>query len=45
MFNTQPDNNLISQFSSFSSELKLVINPLIQLLTTVINKLILKDVK
>jgi len=45
MFNTQPDNNLISQFSSFLSELKLVINPLIQLLTTVINKLILKYVK
>jgi len=45
LFNTQPDNNLTSQFSSFLSELKLVINPLIQLLTTVINKLILKDVK
>lgn len=45
MFNTQPDNNLTSQFSSFLSELKLVVNPLIQLLTTVINKLVLKDDK
>lgn len=45
MSNTQLENYLTSQVSSFSTELKLVINPLIQLLTTVINKLILKDVK
>jgi len=43
--NTPPDNNLTSQLSSFITELKSVINPLIQLLTTVINKLILKNDK
>jgi len=43
--NIPPENVLTTQFSSFLSELKLIINPLIQLLTTVINKLILKDDK
>ena len=43
--NTPPENNLTSQLSSFITELKSIINPLIQLLTTVINKLILKNDK
>ncbi|KAL4136392.1 hypothetical protein QTP88_007940 [Uroleucon formosanum] len=43
--NTPPENNLTSQLSSFITELKSVINPLIQLLTTVINQLILKKDK
>uniref|UniRef100_A0A2S2PDP8 Nucleic-acid-binding protein n=1 Tax=Schizaphis graminum TaxID=13262 RepID=A0A2S2PDP8_SCHGA len=43
--NIPPENVLTTQFSSFLSELKLIINPLIQLLTTVINKLILNDDK
>jgi hypothetical protein len=38
--NTPPENNLTSQLSSFITEFKSLINPLIQLLTTVINQLI-----
>lgn len=36
-------NDLAKQFSLFISDLKSVINPLISLLTTVINKIILKN--
>lgn len=41
--NAPPETNLTSQLLSFITELKSIINPLIQLLTTVINKLILKN--
>ncbi|KAE9522663.1 hypothetical protein AGLY_016936 [Aphis glycines] len=37
----QSESNLATQLSSFISEFKLIINPLISLLTTVINKLII----
>lgn len=37
------DNNMANQLSSFLTEFKLLISPLIELLTTVIKKIILKD--
>lgn len=43
--NVPPDTIPGNQLSSFLLEFKQLINPLIQLLTTVINKLILKDDK
>lgn len=45
MHNIPIENNLTSQLSSFITELKSIINLLIQLLTTVINQLILKNDK
>lgn len=41
--NPTQENNIVKLMSTFLTEMKLLINPLIQLLTTVINKLISND--
>jgi len=39
----QSESNIVTQLSSFISEFKLIINPLISLLTTVVNRLMKDD--